>query len=134
VSPVAEYLLHSSIALLGVGLLAALLVFASRRWGLSPSHAALQLLGRLPLEGKRAVYVVRVGKRVLVLAGTDQSLTKVAELEPGELPDLPPRPGSFAAALRLASLASKPATSTPAQGAAPPEVEPSSDAHEHAQR
>jgi len=80
VSPVTQYVVQAAVTLLGVALLAYLIVTANRRWGAVAGRGPLELLGRLPLEGRRAVYMVRVNNRVLVLAATDQQITKVADL------------------------------------------------------
>jgi flagellar biogenesis protein FliO len=57
----------------------------------------LQLVGRLPLDGRRAVYLVRIGKTVLVLGGSEAGLSKLAEV-PSDgltLPALPAHARSF---------------------------------------
>jgi flagellar biogenesis protein FliO len=41
----------------------------------------LELVGRLPLEARRAVYLVRVFDRVFVLGASEAGLEKLAELE-----------------------------------------------------
>jgi flagellar biogenesis protein FliO len=97
---VGQYLLQSLITLIGLGLLMLVLLFVGRR-GRNFGGETLQLLGRLQLDGRRAVYVVRVGPRVFVLAGSEHAMTKVAELSPGELPEVgAARPLAFAEVFR----------------------------------
>ena len=82
-----SYVVQTLLILVGLGALGWILVVARR-----PSLAnrdgrwALGLVGRLPLEGRRAVYVVRVGERVLVLGGSEAGVTKLAELPLEEFP------------------------------------------------
>lgn len=37
----------------------------------------LEILARQPLDGRRAIYLVRVGKRVLIVGASDGSLTRL---------------------------------------------------------
>jgi flagellar biogenesis protein FliO len=85
VAPATEYILNTSLTLAGIMVLAWLLVYASRRWERAAPRGPLELLGTLRLEGKRAVYLVRVGERVVALGATEGAMMKVMELTPGEL-------------------------------------------------
>lgn len=122
-SPVAEYIVQAAVTLLGIGLLAFLLVFANRRWGGVPARGPLELVGRLPLEGRRAVYLVRVGDRVLVLAATDQHISKIGELDADAVPRPAAAPGGFNAVLQRLTEKTGAAT-TSAENAPPPEARP----------
>lgn len=86
-SPLAQYVVQSAVTLVGVGLLAWLIVFAGRRFGLPRDGGALKLRGRLSLDGRRAIYLVEVSGRVLVLGASEGGLTKLAELDGSELPE-----------------------------------------------
>ncbi len=79
-SPVAQYIVQAGLTLVGIALLAYLLLIAGRRWSNFPTKGPLELVGRLPLEGRRAVYLVRVDKTILVLGATDQNIAKLGEL------------------------------------------------------
>jgi flagellar biogenesis protein FliO len=79
-SPLASYVVQTVITLVGIILLAWLVVYAARRSGFSRAGGPLELLGRLPLDGRRAVYLVRVDKTVYVLGGSDAGLTKLGEV------------------------------------------------------
>jgi flagellar biogenesis protein FliO len=77
-SPEATYVLQSlgTVALFGGALWATL--WGLRRVGLSGSRGgALEVLARQPLDGRRAIYLVRVGKRVLVIGAGDGPLTRL---------------------------------------------------------
>lgn len=85
-SPTAQYLVQSGVTLLGVVALALLIYLASRRLGVSPIRGPMQLLGRLQLEPRRAVCLVKIGEKVLVLGTSEAGVTKLAELAEGEVP------------------------------------------------
>jgi hypothetical protein len=61
-SPVAAYIVESLVTLVGVVLLAVVVLYGGRRLGIGRSSGPLELVGRLPLDARRAVYLVRVGK------------------------------------------------------------------------
>lgn len=84
-APATEYILNTSLTLAGIVLLAWLLVYASRRWERAAPRGPLELIGTLRLEGKRAVYLVRIGERVVALGAAEGGMSKVLELSPAEL-------------------------------------------------
>jgi flagellar biogenesis protein FliO len=101
VSPVAQYLVQSAVTLLGVLLLVGLIVMATRRLGVTAPDPSLELLARLPLEARRAVYVVRVKHRVFVVAANEHSITKLGEFAADEFPaGAQPLSGGFGDVLR----------------------------------
>lgn len=117
-SPVTEYVVQAGITLLGIAALAFLLLFAVRRWGQPPAHGPLELVSRLPLDGRRALYLVRVQERLLVLAATDQQISKLAELRADDVPDLPAATSPFASLLeRVVRRPEATAAANPAQPA-----------------
>jgi flagellar biogenesis protein FliO len=83
--------------------LAVLVLYAAQRVGLGRPSGPLELWGRLPLEGRRAIYLVRAGKTVYVIAVTEASVLKLGELPSDELVEsiVPPAP-FFAATLERA--------------------------------
>ncbi len=91
-SPVTQYIVQAGLTLVGIGLLAYLLLSTGRRWTNATTRGPLELVGRLPLEGRRVVYLVRVESRLLVLGATDQHIAKLAELAADEvsLQTMPP--------------------------------------------
>lgn len=71
--------------LLAVVALSVLLLFGARRLGIGKPTGPLTLLGRMPLEGRRAVYLVRVGQRIFVLAASEAGMRKIGEVSLEEL-------------------------------------------------
>jgi flagellar biogenesis protein FliO len=59
---------------------------ALRRVGVGKTGGPLELLARLPLEGRRAVYLVRAGETVYVLAASESALAKLGEMPRTALP------------------------------------------------
>ncbi|MEN9579351.1 MAG: hypothetical protein RJA70_2360 [Pseudomonadota bacterium] len=90
-SPAAEYVIQTGITLLGVIALAWGLLFAGRRFGMPQLRGPMELLGRLPLDQRRAVCLVRVGEKVLILGSSEAGISKLGEMPQSELP--PPEPG-----------------------------------------
>lgn len=95
-SPVAKYVVETLVTLLGVIALAVIVLYAARRVGVGRPGGPLELVGRLPLDGRRAVYLVRVAQRVYVLGASEAGLSKLGELEEGAIDlsaiDVPRRP------------------------------------------
>jgi flagellar biogenesis protein FliO len=79
-SPLGSYILETLLTLFAICVLAVGVLYAGRRAGVGRSAGPLELVGRLPLEGRRAVYLVRIGRTVLVLGGSEAGLNKLGEL------------------------------------------------------
>lgn len=86
-TPLSRYVVETLVTLLGIVALSVVLLSALRRVGVGKPGGPLELLARLPLEGRRAVYLVRVGKLVYVVAGSESSLVKLGEMPREELPE-----------------------------------------------
>jgi flagellar protein FliO/FliZ len=93
VSPTASYLLETLVTLLAVLAIALLVLLGARRLGVGAPQGPLELVGRLPLDARRVIYLVRIGPQVLVVGASEAGLSKLSELS--ELPPTPPR-ASFA--------------------------------------
>jgi flagellar biogenesis protein FliO len=89
-SPVAFYIVETFATLLGVILLAVAVLYGGRRLGIGRASGPLELLGRLPLDARRAVYLVKVGKLVYVVGSSEGGLTRIGELEAEAVPDQGP--------------------------------------------
>lgn len=79
-SSLITYLLQVCLTLLVFGAIAAGLV----RFGRRPAErrsGPLELLARLRLEGRRSIYLVRAGRRVLVVGSSEAGLTRLGELD-----------------------------------------------------
>jgi flagellar biogenesis protein FliO len=90
VSPLASYLIQTVVTLAGVVALAAVLLYGARRAGVGRPSGPLSLLGRLPLDARRAVYLVRVGTTIYVVGSSEAGLVKLGEVSEQSLDDPPP--------------------------------------------
>jgi flagellar biogenesis protein FliO len=102
-TPLSRYVVETLVTLFAVVALCVILLAALRRAGLGKTGGPLELLARLPLEGRRAVYLVRAGETVYVLAASESALAKLGEIPHGTLPvtaELEPQ--SFASVLKRA--------------------------------
>jgi flagellar biogenesis protein FliO len=79
-SPLGRYIVETLVMLVGVAGLAVLLLVAGRRLGVGRPSGPLELVGRLPLDGRRAVYLVRVGETVYVVGASESGLSKLGEI------------------------------------------------------
>jgi len=96
VSDTAAYLVQTLVTLVAVTAVAALVVGGARRLGLGGRTGPMELVGRLPLDARRVVYLVRVGSQVLVVGGSEAGLVKLGELPGDEVPRTTPEVASFA--------------------------------------
>ncbi|HKY34339.1 MAG TPA: flagellar biosynthetic protein FliO [Polyangiaceae bacterium] len=123
-TPLSRYVVETVITLMAVVALSIVLLSALRRVGVGKAAGPLELLARLPLEGRRAVYLVRVGETVYVLAASDNALQKLGELPQGSLPREPSPPQqTFAQVLRRAVGLRSPDAAQPRPSEPPPREE-----------
>jgi flagellar biogenesis protein FliO len=80
VTPLGRYVVETLVMLTGVVALAVLLLSVGRRFGIGRPSGPLELVGRLPLDARRAVYLVRVGETVYVVGASENGLNKLGEL------------------------------------------------------
>jgi flagellar biogenesis protein FliO len=102
VTPLSRYVVETVISLVAIAALSIVLLSALRRVGVGKANGPLELLARLPLEGRRAVYLVRVGETVYVLGASENAMQKLGELPEHALPKLAPEALSFADILKRA--------------------------------
>jgi flagellar biogenesis protein FliO len=98
-SPLTGYLVETLVTLVAVVLLAVLVLWGGRRLGLGRATGGLELLGKLPLDPRRAVYLVRIGKLVYVVGASEGGLVRLGELPADEVPIAPPDEVGFRAVL-----------------------------------
>ncbi len=55
---------------------------------IAPAGGAIELLGRRPLGGRQDLYLVAIGKRVLLVGSTKDGLTTLGEFPREEAPDI----------------------------------------------
>ena len=84
-SPLASYLIETLVTLVVVIALAIVVLYVARRAGVGRPSGPLRLVGRLPLEARRAVYLVRVGRTIYVLGSSEAGLKKLGEVPEAEL-------------------------------------------------
>jgi flagellar biogenesis protein FliO len=80
VTPLGRYVIETLVMLTGVAALAVLVLTLGRRFGVGRPSGPLELVGRLPLDGRRAVYLVRVGETVYVVGASESGLSKLGEI------------------------------------------------------
>jgi flagellar biogenesis protein FliO len=61
-------------------------LYGARRLGVGRPSGPLALAGHLPLDGRRAIYLVRVGAQVFVVGVSEAGFTKLGELAAADLP------------------------------------------------
>ncbi len=83
------YLVETVGTLLGVCVVAWLVLVGARRAGWGRPTGPIELYGRLPLDGRRVIYLVRVGPQVLVVGVGENGFTKLAEVAVTDLPVAP---------------------------------------------
>lgn len=95
------YIVQTVVTLLAVVALAVVVLYGARRLGIGRALGPAELVGRLPLDARRSVYLVRVGPKIYVLGASEAGLTKLGEL-PGDVvhsPEIPRGSRSFAEVL-----------------------------------
>ena len=80
-SPLGTYVLETVATLIAIVVLAVLVLYAARRLGVGAPRGPVQLVGRLPLEARRAIYLVRVESTVYVVGASEAGLQKLGEIE-----------------------------------------------------
>jgi flagellar biogenesis protein FliO len=98
-TPFVTYIIETLVTLLAVVALAVLVLVGARRIGVGRATGPLQLVGRLPLEGRRAVYLVRVLDRIFVLGASEAGLDKLGELDGSDVASVDEAKLSFRQAL-----------------------------------
>ena len=84
-SPLARYVLQTVLTLAAVAGLAVLILYAARRVGVGRPSGPLSIVGRLVLDARRAIYLVRVGEQVYVIGASEAGLSKLGEIAPETL-------------------------------------------------
>src|SRR6188472_2137778 len=101
-SPLSRYVVETVITLVAVVALSIVLLSALRRAGVGKAGGPLELLARLPLDGRRAVYLVRVAEKVYVLGASENAMSKLGEMPRESLPLSEVEQPSFAEVLKRA--------------------------------
>jgi flagellar biogenesis protein FliO len=104
VSPYAGYLIETFVTLVAVCGLALVVLWGARRLGLGRPSGPIELRGHLPLDARRAIYLVKVGDQVFVVGVGEGGFTKLGEIPAADLPAAGPSraPNAFAGVLARA--------------------------------
>jgi len=94
VSPYGGYVVETLVTLLAICGLAVLVLWSARRAGIGRPSGPIELLGHLPLEARRSIYLVKVGAQVFVVGVGEGGFTKLGELPAEALPAVEPRAGT----------------------------------------
>lgn len=84
-------LLQTVLALILVCALAYVFLRYGLKWLLPKQKGrldAMKVIDRLPLDGRRMIYLVEIGKKVFIIAATDTSVSKVGELDGEEASEI----------------------------------------------
>ena len=79
------YIVQTFVTLLAVCGLAYAVLYGARRLGLGRPRGPISLVGQLPLDARRSIYLVKVGEQVIVVGASEAGFTKLAEL-PADAP------------------------------------------------
>lgn len=80
------YIVQTFVTLLAVCALAFVVLYGARRLGVGRPRGPVELVGLLPLDARRAIYLVRVGGQVIVVGASEAGFTKLAEMAAADLP------------------------------------------------
>ncbi len=97
------YLVETFVTLACVCGLAVAVLWSARRMGVGRASGPIELRGHLPLDARRAIYLVKVGEQVFVVGVGEGGFTKLGEMPASDLPRAEvAEPAPFAAALARA--------------------------------
>ena len=111
----AGYMLETFVTLLAVCGLAFVVLYGARKLGVVRARGPVALVGQLPLDARRAIYLVKVGEQVLVVGASEAGLTKLGEVAASGLPAEDAKPSAPFADVLARVLRTKPAPTPRAQ-------------------
>jgi len=79
-TPLGHYVVETLVTLLAIVALCVLVLVGARRAGMGRAGGPLELVGRLPLDARRAVYLVRVGGTIYVMGASEAGIAKLGEV------------------------------------------------------
>jgi len=94
VGPYAGYIVQTIVTLLAVCALAFVVLYGARRLGIGRPRGPISLVGLLPLDARRSIYLVKVGAQVIVVGASEAGFTKLGEMPAGDLPEEAPAAAS----------------------------------------
>ena len=91
------YLVETFLTLVVVCFLAFAVLWGARRLGVARASGSIKLVGQLPLDQRRSIYLVRIGEQVIVVGASEGGLSKLGEMPASAVPQEPePKPLRFA--------------------------------------
>lgn len=84
--PYASYIVQTIVTLLAVCAIAFVVLYGARRLGIGRPRGPVELVGLLPLDARRAIYLVKVAGQVIVVGASEAGFTKLGELAADALP------------------------------------------------
>lgn len=82
----AGYIVQTIVTLVAVCALAFVVLYGARRLGIGRPRGPIELVGLLPLDARRAIYLVKVAGQVIVVGASEAGLTKLGELPARDMP------------------------------------------------
>lgn len=81
------YIVQTFVTLLAVCAIAYVILFGARRLGVGRPKGPISLVGQLPLDARRSIYLVKVADQVIVVGASEAGFTKLGELPASSVPD-----------------------------------------------
>lgn len=85
--PYAGYIVQTLVTLLAVCALAFVVLYGARRLGIGRPRGPIALVGMLPLDARRSIYLVKVADQVLVVGASEAGFTKLGEVAAKDVPE-----------------------------------------------
>ena len=90
------YLVETFFTLVVVCAIAFAVLWGAKRLGVGRASRSIRLVGQLPLDARRAMYLVKIGEPVIVVGASEGGLTKLGEVPADAVPQEPePKPMRF---------------------------------------
>jgi flagellar protein FliO/FliZ len=80
------YIVQTFVTLLAVCAIAFAILYGARKLGLGRPRGPIRLVGQLPLDARRSIYLVKVAEQVIVVGASEAGVTKLGELSAADLP------------------------------------------------
>ena len=103
VGPYASYIVQTIVTLLAVCALAFVILYGARQLGVGRPRGPIELVGLLPLDARRSIYLVKVLDQVIVVGASEAGFTKLGEMAAGDIPPEPAAKATFSEALARAT-------------------------------
>ncbi len=85
-SPYASYLVETFVTLLVVCAVAFVVLYGARRMGMGRPVGSIELVGRLPLDARRSIVLVRVGAQVFLVGVGEGGFTRLGKIPACDVP------------------------------------------------